>query len=125
MVKGMSLVLIIDDAAFSRRMIRKFLQVDGYEIIEATNGREGLEMVHTYQPKCVLADLLMPDMNGFEFLQALQNEGLKIPTIIISADIQEGARSQSFDLGAVNFINKPPKEQELREVVQKVIDTKE
>jgi len=121
----MTLVLVIDDAAFSRRMIRKFLQVDGYEIIEATNGREGLEMVYKHQPKCVLADLLMPDMNGFEFLQALQDEGLKIPTIIISADIQEGARSQSYNLGAVNFINKPPKEQELREVVQQVINTKE
>jgi CheY-like chemotaxis protein len=121
----MSLVLIIDDAAFSRRMIRKFLQADGYDILEATNGREGLEIVHNHQPNCVLADLLMPDMNGFEFLQALKNEGLKIPTIIISADIQEGARNQSYNLGAVSFINKPPKEQELRQVVQQVINTKE
>jgi len=121
----MSLVLIIDDAAFSRRMIRKFLQVDGYEILEASNGREGLDIVHSHQPNCVLADLLMPDMNGFEFLQALQDEGLKIPTIIISADIQEGARNQSYNLGAVNFINKPPKEQELRQVVQQAINTKE
>ncbi|MEH1869275.1 MAG: response regulator [Nostoc sp.] len=121
----MALVLIIDDAAFSRRMIRKFLQVDGYEIIEATNGREGLELVHQRQPNCVLADLLMPDMNGFEFLQALQDEKLKIPTIIISADIQEGARNQSYSLGAINFINKPPKENELRKAVQEVLNTKE
>ncbi|TFI51481.1 response regulator [Mastigocladus laminosus UU774] len=121
----MALVLIIDDAAFSRRMIRKFLQVDGYEILEATNGREGLEMVHNHKPNCILADLLMPDMNGFEFLQALQNEGLKIPTIIISADIQEAARNKSYNLGAVNFINKPPKEHELREAVQQVLHSKE
>lgn len=121
----MALVLIIDDAAFSRRMIRKFLQGDGYEIIEATNGREGLEMVHYHKPNCVLADLLMPDMNGFEFLKALQDEGLKIPTIIISADIQEGSRNQSYNLGAVNFINKPPKENELRSAVQQVINIKE
>ncbi|BAY60521.1 response regulator [Calothrix sp. FACHB-1219] len=118
----MTLVLIIDDAAFSRRMIRKFLQVDGYEILEATNGREGLEMVHKHQPNCVLADILMPDMNGFEFLQALQDEQLKIPTIIISADIQEGSRHQSYQLGAVNFINKPPKETELRAAVQEVVN---
>ncbi|KAF3887332.1 MULTISPECIES: response regulator [Nostocales] len=121
----MALVLIIDDAAFSRRMIRKFLQGDGYEIIEATNGREGLEMVYNHKPNCVLADLLMPDMNGFEFLEALQKEGLKIPTIIISADIQEGSRNQSYNLGAVNFINKPPKANELREAVQQVINVKE
>lgn len=121
----MSLVLIIDDAAFSRRMLRRFLQSDGYEILEAANGREGLEIVHNHQPNCVLADLLMPDMNGFEFLQALQEEGLNIPTIIISADIQEGARHQSYSLGAVNFINKPPKAQELRQAVQQVINKHE
>ncbi|WGV26909.1 response regulator [Halotia branconii] len=121
----MALVLIIDDAAFSRRMIRKFLQVDGYEILEATNGREGLEMVYKHKPNCVLVDLLMPEMNGFEFLKSLQEKDLKIPTIIISADIQEGARNQSYQLGAVNFINKPPKEQELREAVQQVLNTKE
>ncbi|MDZ8029299.1 MAG: response regulator [Nostoc sp. SerVER01] len=121
----MALVLIIDDAAFSRRMIRKYLQVDGYQILEATNGREGLEMVHNHQPNCVLADLLMPDMNGFEFLEAMQAEELKIPTIIISADIQEGSRNQSYNLGAVNFINKPVKENELRKAVQEVINRKE
>ncbi|MEH1940627.1 MAG: response regulator [Nostoc sp.] len=121
----MAMVLIIDDAAFSRRMIRKFLQVDGYEIIEATNGREGLEMVYNHKPNCVLADLLMPDMNGFEFLKAMQDKELKIPTIIISADIQDGARNQSYSLGAVNFINKPPKESELRKAVQEVLNTKE
>lgn len=121
----MALILIIDDAAFSRRMIRRFLQVDGYEILEAANGREGLDMVYKHKPNCVLADLLMPEVNGFEFLKALQDEELKIPTIIISADIQEGARTQSYKLGAVNFINKPPKEKELREAVQQVLNTKE
>jgi CheY-like chemotaxis protein len=121
----MTLILIIDDAAFSRRMIRKFLQVDGYDILEASNGREGLEIVHNHKPNCLLVDLLMPDMNGFEFLKALQKEGLDIPTIIISADIQEGARNQSYALGAVNFINKPPKEDELRKAVQQVLNKKE
>lgn len=121
----MALILIIDDAAFSRRMIRKFLQGDGYEILEAKNGQEGLEIVQKHQPNCVLVDLLMPEMNGYEFLQALQKEGLKVPTIIISADIQDGARHQSYNLGAVNFINTPPKENELRKAVQQVLNTKE
>ncbi|MDZ8187406.1 MAG: response regulator [Nostoc sp. ChiSLP02] len=121
----MTVVLIIDDAAFSRRMIRKYLQLDGYEILEAANGREGLEMVHNHKPNCVLADLLMPDMDGFEFLKAMQEEEFKIPVIIISADIQEGSRNQSYNLGAVNFINKPVKENELRKAIQEVVNTKE
>lgn len=121
----MTLVLIIDDAAFSRRMLRKFLQVDGYEILEATNGREGLELVRKHKPNCVLADLLMPEMNGFEFLKAVQDEELKIPIIIISADIQEGSRDQCYNLGAAKFINKPTKENELRSTVKQVLNTKE
>ena len=54
----MALILIIDDAAFSRRMIRKALQAKGYEILEATNGGEGLEMAHTHNPDLILTDLL-------------------------------------------------------------------
>lgn len=121
----MALILIVDDAAFSRRMIRKFLQADGYEILEAVNGREGLEMVGTHNPDCILLDLLMPDVNGFEFLKILQEQGAKIPTIIISADIQDSSRNQGLELGATAFINKPPKQEELRKTVQQVFSLKE
>ncbi|MBR8836212.1 MAG: response regulator [Stigonema ocellatum SAG 48.90 = DSM 106950] len=114
-------ILIIDDAAFSRRMIRKFLQADGYEILEAINGREGLEIIRNHQPDCVLTDILMPDCDGFEFLQNLKKEGIKIPTIIITADIQESTRNLSIELGATGFINKPVKENEVRQAVRQVL----
>lgn len=120
----MTTILIMDDAAFSRRMIRKALQAEGYEILEATGGREGLEMVRTYTPDCILLDLLMPDMDGFAFLRALHEQGLKTPTIIVSADIQKSSRSLGFELGAAEFINKPVKEDELRNAVRKALDFK-
>ena len=72
----MATILIIDDAAFSRRMIRKALQIEGYEIMEAATGREGID--------------------GFAFLRALHEQGLKSPAILISADIQESSRSLGF-----------------------------
>ncbi|MBO3459343.1 response regulator [Aetokthonos hydrillicola Thurmond2011] len=121
----MALVLVIDDAGFARRMICKFLRADGYEIIEATNGREGLEIVRNRTPDCILTDILMPEMNGFEFLQALQEEGFQIPTIIITADIQEPSRHRGLELGAAGFINKPPKENELRQALRQVFSFKE
>lgn len=117
----MALILIVDDAAFSRRMIRKALQTDGYQILEATNRREGLEMASTHTPDLILTDLLMPALHGFELLQAIQQQGLKIPTIIISADIQESSRQQGLQLGAAGFINKPPKAEELRTTVQQLV----
>lgn len=120
----MTRILVVDDAAFSRRMICKFLKADGYEILEASNGWEGLELVKLHPPDCVLTDLLMPELNGFDFIKMLQEQGFNIPTIIISADIQEASRDQGYELGAVSFLNKPPKEAELRNAVRQVIGSK-
>lgn len=121
----MGLILIVDDAAFSRRMIRKALQADGYDILEATNGREGLEIARTHNPDLILTDLLMPDMNGFELLKTLTELGLNIPTIIITADIQESSRQQGLELGAAGFINKPPSSAELSNTIQQFFNSQD
>ena len=118
----MATVLIIDDAAFSRRMLRKYLQVDGYEVLEAANGKEGLEMIKNLKPGCIFTDLLMPEVNGFELLETLQQEGLNIPAIIVSADIQDSSRKRGKELGAVNFINKPAKEAEVRQAMRQIFE---
>jgi CheY-like chemotaxis protein len=122
-IANMISVLIVDDAAFSRRMIRKYLQADGYEVLEATNGLEGLEITSDRQPDCILTDLLMPEMDGFEFLAILREKGLTIPTAIISADIQDTSRQRGIELGASTFLNKPPKQDELRQAVQQLLDS--
>jgi CheY-like chemotaxis protein len=121
----MTSILIVDDAAFARRMMRKVFKNDPYEILEASNGREALEMIRTHTPNCILTDLLMPNMDGFEFLENLQAQKLKIPTIIVSADIQESSRDRCLELGAVAFINKPIKENIVRQTVQQVFNLKE
>ncbi len=111
-------VLIVDDAAFSRRMLRKYVEAEGYKVLEATNGQEALEIVQQQQPNCILTDLLMPDINGFQLLQALREQGLMIPIAIITADIQDTSRQRSEELGATGFINKPVKEAEVRQTVR-------
>lgn len=114
-------VLIVDDAAFSRRMIRKYLQADGYEVLEASNGQEGLEIASDRQPDCILTDLLMPEMDGFEFLETVREQGLTIPIAIISADIQDTSRQRGIELGATTFLNKPPKHAEVSQAVQELL----
>ncbi len=121
----MTYILIVDDAAFARRMLRKILQLDGYEILEASNGKEGLEMIRNRTPDCVLTDILMPDVDGFAFLEILQTEGIIVPTIIITADIQDTTRERGLELGAVGFLNKPIKESELRQAVRQACDVQE
>lgn len=119
----MTSVLIVDDAAFSRRMLRKYVEAEGCTVLEAGSGKEALAMISQQHPDCILTDLLMPDVNGFEFLKTLQEQGLTIPTFIISADIQDASRERGKALGALGFINKPAKETEVRQTLRQLIET--
>lgn len=103
----MNKILIIDDSLFQRRSIRKILSQCPYEIQEATNGREGLEMLKSYQPDCVILDILMPDMDGLAFLAAAQQQGEKTPIVVLTADIQETTRRECQRLGAAAIEYKP------------------
>ena len=121
----MALILVTDDAAFSRRMIRKAVEQGGHEVIEAGNGRECLDMLATHSPDCIMSDLLMPEMDGFELLKALKNQRSKIPVIVLSADIQDSARQQCQELGALMMLQKPPKAPEILAALQKALSTKQ
>lgn len=108
----MTKILIIDDSKFARSMIRKVIEALGYETAEATNGREGLQMVASYQPDAVTVDLLMPELDGIGFLSALRETDKKLPVVVISANIQTDVRRRCENLGAV-FLIKPFKKSEL------------
>ncbi len=103
----MSKILIIDDSLYQRRSIRKILSRKPYDIQEATNGKEGLEMLKSYQPDCVILDILMPDMDGLAFLAIAQKQGETTPIIVLTADIQETTRRECQRLGATEIEYKP------------------
>ena len=67
----MAKILVIDDAWLSRQMITKILKTQDHEIVQAENGKIGLKKVPLVNPDCILLDLLMPEMNGFEFLEQM------------------------------------------------------
>ena len=124
----MAKVLIIDDSVFQRRSIRKILNVDGHDIQEAANGRQGLEVLAAFTPDCILLDILMPDMNGLGFLKALQQQGTTVPVVVLTADIQDTTCQECLKLGAKEVIHKPllPAEGErLRDIINNVLDSKE
>ncbi len=117
----MAVILVIEDAALSRRMLRKILEAEGYTVLEASNGLEGLEMVHLHQPDCIFLDLLMPEMTGQQVLKALQKEKSKIPAIVLTADIQQSTRQECLNLGALAVINKIANRDELLGWIDKAI----
>lgn len=120
----MATILVIDDAALSRQVLRKILQTEGYTIWEAKNGIEALEILEKKQqkPDCILVDILMPEMGGLEFLTIMRQQELKIPTIVITADIQETTRIKCLQLGAITVMHKLVKPNELHDCIKKALE---
>ena len=121
----MTSILVVEDSWLTRRVICKILRAEGYETWEASSGPEALEMIQTQTPNCMLLDLLMPDMEGREVLQAMRERGLKIPTIVITADIQATTRQECMELGAIAVIHKMPNSEELIGWIQKALGASE
>ncbi len=117
----MGLILITDDAAFARRMVRKAVLKGEHEVLEAKDGQECLEIAAKNSPDCIILDLLMPELDGFGVLKALQDKGTNIPVIVLSADIQDSVKEECEKLGAFRILRKPPKEKEIIDAIAQAL----
>jgi len=101
-------VIICDDSSFARKQVARALP-KGWDVTIsfAANGREGLEAIRAGKGDILFLDLQMPDMDGFEVLEAIRNEDLQTLPIVISGDIQAESQRRVKSLGAVTFIKKP------------------
>jgi len=103
-------ILVVDDSKTMRLIVRKALRQAGYgayEIEEATNGKEALERVRTQKPEIVLSDWNMPEMSGYELLQALNSEGVKIPFGFVTSEGTDEMRQRAASAGARFLLAKP------------------
>ena len=98
----------------ARKQVAKSLP-DGWDvdITFATNGREALEAIRGGKGEMVFLDLTMPEVDGFDVLEAIKAEDLKSVVIVISGDIQPVARERVLNLGALEFIKKPINKEKL------------
>jgi CheY-like chemotaxis protein len=111
----MASVLVVDDEIDIRQAVAEVLADEGYEVFDAGDGAEALRKCRAFHPSVVLLDLMMPGMNGWEFLDAQRHDPdvAKIPVVVLSAL----ARSSSVDAQA--FIQKPFDLDELLAVVKR------
>jgi CheY-like chemotaxis protein len=116
-------ILCVDDSKTSRTFVKKglveILAESVLEIEEASNGRDALELCRNKKYDFVTLDLTMPDMNGYEFLTALQEELIKQTVIVLTADIQPLAEEKVMSLGAAGFIEKPFAKEAMAEMLKK------
>ncbi len=100
-------VLIVDDEKKIVELIRRGLEMEGYETAEAYCGNAVLGKLVTDRPDMVLLDIMMPDMDGYEILQKIQEYDMSIPVIFITAQGKNYNRVAALELGADDFITKP------------------
>lgn len=111
-------LLICDDSNMARKQVQKSLpEVWDVNVTLATNGIEGMEAIRNGKGEMVFLDLTMPDMDGYEVLAKVKEEGHKAIIIVISADIQPEARERVMGLGALDFIKKPVNPEKLHAVL--------
>ncbi len=120
----MTRVLVIDDSSFQRKIISSVLAAEGHEVISAQNGLEGLAYLAGDLPDLVVLDLLMPEMDGLEVLARMREQGVRVPVIVLTADIQDSTKERCIRLGAAMFINKPVKKDALSAAVREVLGVK-
>lgn len=109
-------ILIVEDDSNIRELLRLYLEREGYEITEASNGEEGVEQWRKVNPDMILLDVMMPIMDGWQVCKIIREES-KVPIIILTAKGETFDKVNGLEMGADDYIVKPL---EMREVVARV-----
>jgi two-component system, OmpR family, KDP operon response regulator KdpE len=99
-------ILVVDDEAAIRRLLKVSLKSQGYTVVEAANGREGIEQAAMSHPELILLDLGLPDMDGQKVIKAIR-EWSRVPIIILTVRDSEIDKVSLLDSGANDYITKP------------------
>lgn len=115
-------ILIVDDESLIRELLFQIIESidDTIEIIEASNGLEGLELIRNERPDIVFLDIMMPKISGFDLCRILQSDppSWNMDIVIISAKGQDIDKKTAKDLGASDYITKPFKVEKIVDVIK-------
>ena len=116
-------ILVVDDAAFMRMMIRDILVKQGYEIHEAVNGRDAIEKYEELRPDLVTLDITMPEMNGLDALREIRSMDGDARVLMVSAMGQQKMIVEALEIGAMDFLVKPFQPTKVLETVTKCLQS--
>ena len=119
-------VLVTEDDPSSLRLLVYALQHEGYQVVTATNGLEGLKKALKEQPDLVILDVMLPGMDGFEVCHRLRSEPQtsQLPILMLSAKAQEIDRGIGLKVGADDYITKPWQRLELGAKIATLLERK-
>jgi FixJ family two-component response regulator len=125
MVEASKLICIVDDDRSVRRALGRLTRSFGFDVETIASGRECLDGAYIDRADCLVLDVSMPGMDGFELYALLQASGRDVPTVFISAHDDEGYGRKARSLGAAAFLSKPCDEKSLMEAINNAIASKD
>jgi len=99
-------ILVVDDKANVRTLLREYLTEEGFRVVTADNGRNALFATRHEKPDLILLDIMMPEMGGYDFLRAYTKES-NAPVILLTARLEESDKVLGLELGADDYVTKP------------------
>jgi CheY-like chemotaxis protein len=107
------LVLVVDDSFLNRKFISDALSFEDIDVLEAGSGIEALEILETENPSVIFLDIMMPVMDGMQFIEEMRKRGKAIPVIVVTADSSLNTRQKLFELGIDKILYKPVRYDEI------------
>ena len=100
-------ILLVEDDPGLTRGLTDALQFEGYRVSHTESGRHGLDLLHQESPDCVILDLMLPDLNGYQICERARTAGETMPIIMLTARGQEADKIRGLDVGADDYLTKP------------------
>jgi DNA-binding response OmpR family regulator len=111
---------VVDDEKRLVSLVSEYLQQAGYRVVSAFDGKEALKIAQQEKPDLIILDLMMPEMNGYEFMQAHRKE-MDTPIILLTARVEDEEKVIGLELGADDYVTKPFRPRELVARVRSVL----
>ncbi len=120
------LILCVDDDHDTLALIERFLRKGGYQAITVDGAKKALQKLGEVKPDLILLDIVMPEMDGYEFCAELQKreDWAFIPVVFLTAQTGEQDKARAFSLGAVDYITKPTSQENLNTIIAKHLKTR-
>jgi DNA-binding response OmpR family regulator len=103
----MQKILVIEDEKEMARGLKDILEFEGYEVMTAELGKEGLQVIARKEPDCVILDLMLPDISGYEVCEQIRQKKCNTPILMLTAKAEEYDKIRGFKVGADDYLTKP------------------
>jgi two-component system alkaline phosphatase synthesis response regulator PhoP len=113
-------ILVVDDEQRLVSVVKAYLEQEGFRVVTASNGREAIHVARQEKPDLIILDIMMPEMDGYEFLRVHRKER-ETPIIMLTAKVADNEKVIGLELGADDYVTKPFKPRELIARVRAVL----